>query len=147
MRPGVEAEAVKPRSLFQAGLEAAKEYKYLESEKAGHDLGPGAIDQWQRRHWTLWLRHRWVEHLLGESCWEEFEPERFGRLRSLFATRAGLLDEVIDQVRHGGENIDILCWAVVERRDLETVERMLCELRLNEIRCTRACFAFAEFRP
>jgi hypothetical protein len=138
---------VKPRSLFQAGLEAAREHKYLESEKAGRDVGPGAIDDWQRRHWTIWLRHRWLEHLLGESCWEEFEPERFGRLRTLFATRATLLDDVVGKVRRGAENIDVLRWAVVERRDLDSVKRMLVELRLNEIRCTRACFDFAKFRP
>ncbi|MFW6163244.1 MAG: hypothetical protein ACODAJ_10795 [Planctomycetota bacterium] len=135
------------RSLFQAGLEAAREHKYLASEKAGRDLGLAAIDDWQRRHWTIWLRHRWLEHLLGESCWEEFDPGRFGRLRALFATRTALLDEVVERVRHGAENIDILRWAVVERRDLGPVKRMLCELRLNEIRCTRACFDFAQFRP
>ena len=134
------------RSLFQKALRAAEEYKYLESEKAGQDLGPGAIDDWQRRHWTIWLRHRWVEHLLGETCWEEFAPERFGRLRALFAAHVRLLDEVIERVRHGAENIDVLCWAAAERRDLAAVVRMLCELRLNEIRCTRACFAFAHLR-
>ena len=139
--------SVKPRSLFHTALRAAQTHKYLESEKAGHDVGPGAIDEWERRHWTIWVRHRWVEHLLGEACWEEFEPACFGRLRTLFATRPALLDEVLDQVRHGAENIDVLFWAAAQRRDVDAVVRMLCELRLNEIRCTRACFASAELRP
>ena len=135
------------KSLFQTAVRAAEEHRYFESERAGHDVGYAAIDEWQQRHWTIWLRHRWVEHVLGETCWEEFERERFGRLRSLFAATPGLLDEVIAQVRQGAENIDVVCWAAAERRDMDVVVRILAELRLNEIRCTRACFAFAQFRP
>jgi hypothetical protein len=142
-----KGRAVRSKSLFLTALRDAEVHKYLESQKAGHDLGPSAIDDWQRRHWTLWLRHRWVEHLLGEACWEEFEPERFGRLRSLFEAHADLLDEVIERVRRGGENIDVLCWAAAERRDMEIVQRMLTELRLNDIRCSRFCVTFAADAP
>jgi hypothetical protein len=132
---------VRRQSLFQEALGEAERHKYLESEKAGHDLGQSAIEDWHRRHWTIWLRHRWLEHLLGTTCWEEFEPERFGRLRALFGAHARLLDEIIERVRRGAENIDILCWAAVERRDMDAVVRMLIELRLNEIRCTRYCLS------
>ena len=34
-----------------------------------------------------------------------------------------------------------------ERRELGTVVRILAELRLNEIRCSRNCFAFVRLRP
>ena len=132
-----------PENLFREASQEAERHKYLESEKAGRDLGPAAIEDWQRRHWTLWLRHRWLEHLLGVACWEEFEPERFGRLRALFGAHARLLDEIIDRVRRGAENIDILCWAAIERRDLSAVLRVLTELRLNETRCTRHCIDFS----
>jgi len=134
---------MQPRSLFQEALSEAQRHKYLESEKVGRDLGRTAIDDWQRRHWTIWLRHRWLEHLLGAACWEEFEGWRFGRLHALFSSRQSLLDEVVDLVRRGGENADILWWAAREERDISAVIRMLIELRLNEIRCTRRCFAFA----
>ena len=131
------------RSLFREALTEAERHKYLESEKAGRDLGHAAIDDWQRRHWTIWLRHRWMEHLLGVQCWEEFDRGRFGQLRALFAAEASLLDEVVVRVGRGAENADILWWAATEKRDIRTVVRMLIELRLNEIRCTRHCFAFA----
>jgi len=131
------------QSLFAKARREANQHKYFESQKAGHDLGHDAIEDWHRRHWTVWLRHRWVEHLMGTACWEEFEPQRFGRLKNLFASHAPLLDEVIEQVRRGAENIDVLCWASAERRDLPTVIRMLIELRLNEIRCTRFCVEFS----
>lgn len=131
-----------PRSLFREALQEAERHKYLESEKAGRDLGPGAIEDWQRRHWTLWLRHRWLEHLLGVTCWEEFEPQCFGRLAALFDSHRGVLGHVADMVRNGSENLDILWWAAFERRDLPTVQRILMELGLNNIRCTHQCLDF-----
>ncbi|MFP4057988.1 MAG: hypothetical protein ACLF0G_14060 [Candidatus Brocadiia bacterium] len=136
-----------PQSLFlRANLEAER-HKYLESQKAGRDLGHQAIADWHRRHWTLWLRERWLEHLLGTTRYEEFEPERFARLPALFAERSDLLAEVVEMVRRGAENADILFWAASERRDLRVVVRILVELRLNEIRCSRYCFDFARTPP
>jgi len=137
---------VRQESLFRKSQREAEQHKYLESQKAGRDLGASTIEDWQRRHWTLWLRHHWVEHLLGKACWEEFGPAYFGRLRTLFASHQRLLNEVVTKVRRGAENIDVLCWAATEGRDMGTVVRMLVELRLNEIRCTRFCFTFAKHR-
>jgi hypothetical protein len=135
-------------SLFQEAMVEATRHKYLESEKAGHDLGLSAIVDWHERHWTIWLRHRWLEHLLGVACWEEFEPERFGRLAILFGAHRDLLDPVADMVRAGAENLDIVWWAARHRRDLGTLTRMLVELRLNDTRCTRNCINFAKIlRP
>jgi len=131
-----------PRSLFCESLSEAERHKYIESEKARRDLGPEAIEDWQRRFWTQWLRHRWVEHLMGDVCWEEFDDWRLGRLPALFGGHAGLLGEVIELVRRGGENADIVWWAATGRRDIGTVVRMLTELRLNEIRCCRGCLDF-----
>jgi len=133
------------KSLFEEALAEAHRHKHIESEKAGRDLGQKAIEDWHRRHWTIWLRHRWLEHLLGEQCWREFEPWRFGRLRTLFAAHRALMDEVAEMVRGGAENFDILWWAAREGRAMQVVVRMLIELRLNEIRCTRGCFEFANF--
>jgi len=130
-------------SLLAEAVAEARRHKYIESQKAGRDLGGAAIDDWHRRHWTLWLRHRWLEHLLGTRRWQELEPWRFGRLTTLFAAHIPLLEDVAERVRRGAENIDILCWAARERRGRQTVERMLVELRLNEIRCNRQCIAFA----
>jgi hypothetical protein len=132
-----------PKSLFERARAEANRYKYLESEKAGHDLGQRAIDDWHRRHWTIWLRHRWLEHLMGVTCWEEFEPESFGRLIPLFQAHRKLLDRVAEMARRGAENIDVLTWAAGQHVDIDLVVRMLIELRLNDIRCTRHCFAFA----
>lgn len=136
--------ALTPRSLFASALDEAERHKYLASERAGCDLGDSAIDDWHQRHWTIFLRHRWIEHLLGNACWEEFEPGRWGRLRHLFAGHPVLLREVVEKVRQGAENLDVLWWARASGRDARTVARMLVELRLNDIRCTRFCLRFAK---
>ena len=142
--PGGRNEPREPESLFREAVAEAECYKYLESEKADRDLGPAAIDDWHRHHWPAWLRHRWVEHLLGRRCWEELEAWRFGRLRTLFPTQQALVGEVLDLVLRGAENADLLWWAARERRSLPTVVAILTEIRINEIRCSRQCFVFAE---
>jgi len=132
-----------PESLFREAVQEAERHKFIESQKLGRDLGHTAIDDWQRRYWTIWLRHRWLEHLLGLRCWAELDPRRFGRLRDRFAGQRALLDEVAELVRRGAENVDIIFWAVREKRDLALVERILTEVRINDIRCSRQCEAFA----
>ncbi len=134
--------SVTPDSLYHKAQEEADRHKYIESQKAGHDLGPAAIEDWQRRHWTIWLRHRWLEHLLGVACWQEFEPERFGRVGTLFAAHRDVLERVAEMIRGGSENLDIIWWAARVRHDLPTVLRILTELRLNDIRCSRRCIDF-----
>ncbi len=134
----------KPESLFREALREAERHKYLESDKAGRDLGHAAIDDWHRRHWTIWLRHRWLEHLLGLRCWEEFDPWRCGRLCALFPHHEALLSEIASLVRRGAENADILWWAAGQRRALAAVIEILTEMRVNEIRCSRRCFPFAD---
>jgi len=134
---------VETRSLFQSALVEAERHKYIESQKVGRDVGLPAIDDWHQRYWTLWLRHRWIEHLLGDVRYEEFAPDTFGVLRRDFGP-SPLLAEVIERVRYGAENIDVLIWASRERRDLSATMAMLTTMRINDIRCTRFCFAFAE---
>jgi len=123
--------------LFQEALSEAEQHKYVESENAGHDVGGEAIDDWQRRHWTDWLRHRWVEHLMGLRCWEEFEVWRFGRLRALFPDQEPLLAELADKVRSGAENADILWWAAMTDRDIRLVVSILTEMDTHRIRFTQ----------
>jgi len=132
------------QGLFEEAVAEAERHKFLESQKAGRDLGHGAIDDWQRRHWTVWLRHRWIEHLLGLRCWEEFEPWRCGRLRTLFPDQEPLLAELAEKVRGGAENADMLWWAAKTHRDIRLVVAILIEMDINDIRCCRGCFAFAD---
>ncbi|HPD15497.1 MAG TPA: hypothetical protein PLE19_11130 [Planctomycetota bacterium] len=136
---------MKPESLFREAQAEVDRHKYLESEKRGYDLGHDAVDDWHRRYWTLWLRHRWLEHLLGQRCWEELEVWRFGRLRTLFAGHEALLEEIATLVRRGAENTDVVFWAArTHLSEMPLIESILTEVRINEIRCSRQCFLFAK---
>src|SRR3954447_22643925 len=49
-------------SVRDRGSEEARRYKWIESEKAGRDLGDSAIRRWVHEHWNGFLRARWLEH-------------------------------------------------------------------------------------
>ena len=63
-------EVVRPSvrmSVHDQGEQEAKRHKWIESEKAGRDLGESAIRCWVREHWNGFLRARWLEHLQGRT--------------------------------------------------------------------------------
>ncbi len=71
-------------SLHRCGEEEAQRFKWIESEKAGRDLGETAIRRWIGEHWNGFLRHRWLEHLQGKTFWIELDQGDFGLLRTAF---------------------------------------------------------------
>jgi hypothetical protein len=92
-------------------VKEAERYKWIESEKAGCDLGEGAIRRWVQQHWWGYLRARWLEHLQGKRFWLELDRGNFGLLQRRFIDRQPLLDCILDRIKAGQENLDIICWA------------------------------------
>jgi hypothetical protein len=120
-------------SIQQAGAEEAQRFKWIESEKAGRDLGDAAIQCWVRRHWNRFVRDRWIEHLEGRAFWTELDHGDFGLLKRESAA-APLFDEIVRKVREGGENLDILCWShegTLSKDDLVRVLHILETLDIN----------------
>lgn len=113
--------------------EACKERWYL-SEKAKCDQGEHALRFWVRQHWQGFLRARWIEHMQGYRFWVELDRAEFGLLkrRELVDAR-GLLDEIIEMVRCGGENLDIVRWALRMKTpaELKTVREILALININ----------------
>src|SRR5580693_3976125 len=97
-------------SLHRCGEEEAQRYKWIESEKAGRDLGETAIRTWIGEHWNGFLRHRWLEHLQGKTFWIELDQGDFGLLRRAFQ-ESPLIDPILAHFKQGGENLDIILWA------------------------------------
>jgi len=118
------------RSLHQCGKEEALEYKWIESEKAGHDLGETAIRMWIRQHWHGFLRHRWLEHLQGKTYWIELDQCDFGLLRRAFQS-SPLIDPIIELLKHGRENLDVIQWALKNHINMGEVHNILLELDVN----------------
>jgi hypothetical protein len=86
-------------------------FKWIESEKAGRDLGETAIRKWVKEHWWGYLRDRWLEHLHGKRFWVELDRGDFGLLQRTFHDNTLLLDRILDRIKTGQENLDILLWA------------------------------------
>lgn len=98
-------------SVYVESEHEALRYKWIESEKAGHDLGEAALRRWVREHWWGYLRARWIEHLEGKRFWIELDRGDFGLLQKRFQEYALLLDRILDRLKAGQENLDIIRWA------------------------------------
>ena len=120
-------------SLHECGEEEARRFKWIESEKAGRDLGETAIRTWIGRHWNGFLRHRWLEHLQGMTFWIELDQGDFGLLRTAFRG-SPLIDPILDHFKHGRENLDIILWAIKNRLPMNEVIEILEALDVNSRR-------------
>jgi hypothetical protein len=98
-------------SVYAEGEQEALRYKWIESEKAGCDLGEAAIRRWVKDHWWGYLRARWLEHLQGKRFWVELDRGDFGLLQRRFHDKTLLLDRILDRLKAGQENLDIILWA------------------------------------
>jgi hypothetical protein len=109
-------------------------FKWIESERAGRDLGEVAIREWIRQHWSGYLRAKWLEHLQGICYWTELDRNDFGLLHRDFREHQLLLDRIMDRLKTGGENLDIIRWAHSWGIPLEPVFQILEMLDINSRR-------------
>ena len=121
-------------SLFRLARCEAERHKWIESEKAGCDLGDAAILDWSRRYWRQWSRERWLEHLNGERRWSELPEGDFGLLRREFHANDALVARIVERIKRGGENLDIISWALDEPLDLDDALAILTTLDINSAR-------------
>ena len=112
----------------------AQRYKWIESEKAGRDLGELALRRWVQQHWWGYLRARWVEHLEGKRFWVELDRGDFGLLQQTFPQDRMLLDRILDRIKAGQENLDIIRWALDWNVNTEAVIQILEALDINSRR-------------
>ncbi len=121
-------------SVYVDGEQEALKFKWIESEKAGHDLGEAAIRRWVQCHWWGYLRARWLEHLQGTRFWVELDRGDFGLLKKKFHDNQLLLDRILDRLKAGQENLDIIRWAQEWNVTIEPVLQILEALDINSRR-------------
>jgi len=121
------------QSVHQCGIDEAMRHKWIESEKAGRDLGEPALLNWVRRHWHGFLRARWLEHLEGKAFWIELDQDDYGLLQREFLD-SPLIGEIVARLKRGHENLDLILWAIEEGRDLGELYRILKALDINSRR-------------
>jgi hypothetical protein len=127
-------ENVAKRSILDDCRYEEEKFKWIESEKAGFDLGESAIRRWVKDHWTGYLRAKWLEHLQGKCFWVELDRGDFGLLQRDFQDQRDLLDPILDRLKSGQENLHILCWATSARLPIDPIIRILEALDINSRR-------------
>ncbi len=125
-------------SLFEEATKEAHRHKWIESEKAGRDIGDSAIRDWHKRYWRQFCRERWIEHLQGERFWNELDNNDFGLLQRRFHDNQELVRRIIEKLRSGGENLDIINWSVDQSMNLDEVIEVLRILDVNSRRLAPA---------
>jgi hypothetical protein len=115
------------------GEEEAQKHKWIESEKAGRDLGEWAIRCWVREHWNGFLRARWLEHLQGRTFWIELDHDDFGLLQREFCD-SPLIDDILAMLKNGQENLNVLNWAIDADAPMDEVLEILETLDINSRR-------------
>lgn len=120
--------------FYDEAKKAIQEHRWLESEKVGYDLGSEAERDWTQRNWRRFFCMRFVEHLKGEVFYEEFGGECFGLGPERLSVEVSLLDTVLEKIRQGAENLDVLCWAMREQLPRETIVTILKAIDLNSRR-------------
>ena len=121
-------------SVYVDCEQEAQRYKWIESERAGHDLGESAIRKWVQQHWWGYLRARWLEHLQGKRFWVELDRGDFGLLQREFHDNTLLLDRILDRLKSGQENLHVILWAIEWHVPIEPVVQILKALDINSRR-------------
>lgn len=108
--------------------------RYADAEGLSFDV---AAQQWTTRCWVGWVRSKLLEHFLGWRRWSGFKPRDFGLLRResvLHMVDEETMQEVIDRLGDGGENLDIIDWAVANGKDIDGVIDLLDRININDKR-------------
>lgn len=127
------APAACPHSVYAEARREADAFKWVESERAGRDLGEEALRDWARRYWRPFLRACLLEHLQGRRFWAELDRGD-GDFGGLAGQEGGLAGEVLRLLRDGAENLDVILWARRAGADLEAVLRALERADVNSRR-------------
>ena len=127
-------EKIERSSVFDDCEREVQKYKWIESEKAGCDQGEEAIRRWVKYHWSGFLRAKWLEHLQGRRFWVELDRGDYGLLLKEFTGNTLLLDRILDRIKAGQENLQILLWAHEWGIPMEPVLDILQALDINSRR-------------
>ena len=121
-------------SVFRESEYEIDQFKWIESERVGYDLGEVAIGKWVRDHWRGYLRAKWLEHLQGKKYWIELDRGDFGLLSREFAADRELLNAILEKLKIGQENLEVICWARFHKAPVEQVVSILEALDINSRR-------------
>jgi hypothetical protein len=120
--------------LYADAAEEIARDQWIECEKAGYDLGDNNKHRWLDRHWVGYVRAKLLEHLYGQRCWSEFDMKDFGLLNREFRDDQVLLERIVDRLRAGQENLDVINWAYEFNLPIDRVHKILLAININRCR-------------
>ena len=130
----VEQDGVLVHSLTAHAMYAIDRHKWIESEKLGRDVGDNAVQDWLDRCWKGWTRARLIEHLYGWRCWGAFGRDDFGLLTREtvdYHVSRVILEGVAEILAGGGENLDVINWALANGHSLDAIIWLLDHIDIN----------------
>jgi hypothetical protein len=130
----VRDDGVVVHSLTAHALAAMERHKWLESEKAGRDLGEASFSDWIDRFWKGFTRAKLVEHFYGWRCWGAFDEFDFGLLTRQsveYHVSNAVLEKVAGILAEGGENLDVINWALSVHEPLDPILWLLDRIDIN----------------
>lgn len=130
----VEGQVVQRCSVHEDCEQEIQRHRWIESEKAGRNVGEEATRAWVKLHWNKYLRARWIEHMQGTKFWLELDKGDFGILKTEFKDCPLLLDRILDRLITGQENLNVQIWAQDWGISSQQVIRVLEILDVNSRR-------------
>lgn len=118
-------------SVYADSEQEISKFKWIESQRAGRDLGEEAVRLWVVQHWSGYLRARWIEHLQGTRYWTELDSGDFALLQRECADRLPVLNAIVDRLKIGHENLNLLLWASECNISRELILDILERLHIN----------------
>jgi hypothetical protein len=117
--------------VYEEADRAIQEHKWIESEKAGRDLGADARKDWIEHYWCPFYRSRLVQHLRGEAFFDEFDTKCFGIVPGRLGEAAGLLNFVLERIKDGAENLDLFRWGCEQQVPSNELLQVLIAADIN----------------
>ena len=128
------SDGVVVHSLTAHAIVAMDRHKWIESQQAGHDLGSAAAVDWVDRYWKGWTRSKLIEHLYGWRCWGAFDERDYGLLVRTSVehhVQREMLEQVSSLLADGGENLDVINWAIAGDLPLDNILWLLDRIDIN----------------
>ena len=123
------------RSIREDSANEIRRHVWIESERAGYDLGELAIRRWVQEHWHGYLRARWIEHMQGVCCWIELDCHDFGMIHREFTpAQMPMVEAILSQLKFGRDNLGIIQWAIEQSYPTDEVVQVLSALDVNSAR-------------
>lgn len=130
-------DGIRQFSLTAHAIQEMARHRWIESQKAGHDCGDQADHDWLALYWKGWARSKLLEHYYGWRYWSAFGSQQYGLFNRTTVEHAvpdDVLKKVAEILAGGGENLDVIDWALSQSCSLDPILWLLDRVDINAAR-------------